>query len=74
MKPEAEGEEPLQTVNPYSIMQEIAKAVYLEDVLFGKLGSSHRTEVSPLITHVEIDSEPIRVGDNPKPGRTGQVP
>jgi hypothetical protein len=46
-------------------MQEIAKAVYLEDILFGKLGSSHRTEVSPLINHVEIDSEPIRVGDNP---------
>lgn len=47
LKQESEGEEPHQTLNPYSIMQEIARAVYIEDVLFGKLGSPQRTEVSP---------------------------
>ena len=41
----AQSDEPQQTVNPYSIMQEIAKAVYLEDVLFAKFGSQQRTEV-----------------------------
>jgi len=45
LKLENEGEEPQQTLNPYSIMQEIARAVYLEDVLFGKLESPQRTEV-----------------------------
>ncbi len=41
---EPEGE-PQKTINPFSIMQEIAKAVYLEEILFGKANSQQRTEV-----------------------------
>ena len=41
----SEEEANVQTVNPFSIMQEIAKAVYLEEVLFGKFESSQRSEV-----------------------------
>jgi hypothetical protein len=31
-----DSDEPLQTLNPLSIMLTIAKAVYLDEVLFGK--------------------------------------
>jgi hypothetical protein len=37
-----EEEANVQTINPFSIMQEIARAVYLEDVLFGKFDSAQR--------------------------------
>jgi hypothetical protein len=37
--------EPESTISPASIMHEIAKAAYLEDVLFGKTGSIQRLEV-----------------------------
>ncbi len=32
-------EQNIQTINPIGIMQEIAKAIFLEDVLFGKFNS-----------------------------------
>jgi len=38
-------DENIHTVNPFGIMQEIARAVYLEDVLLGKLDSTQRTEI-----------------------------
>lgn len=38
-------DEVVSTINPFGIMQEIAKGVYLEEVLFGKFDSTHRTEV-----------------------------
>jgi hypothetical protein len=34
------------TANPYTILLEIAKAVYLEDVLFGKHDTPQRLEVN----------------------------
>jgi len=49
IKPVGNGEtvdEVLSTINPFGIMQEIAKGVYLEEVLFGKFDSQQRTEVS----------------------------
>ena len=38
-------ESSIYTCNPFSIMQEIAKSVYLEEVLLGKFDSSQRHEV-----------------------------
>jgi len=38
--------EELKTTNPFSIMLEIARATYLEDILFFKADSLERTEVS----------------------------
>ena len=43
-----EEEANIQTINPISIMQEIAKAVYLDEVLFGKFDSPQRSEVLSL--------------------------
>lgn len=43
-----EEEANVQTINPFSIMQEIARAVYLEDVLFGKFDSAQRFEILSL--------------------------
>lgn len=40
-----ENEEPVSTLNPVSITQEIARAVYLEDILFGKAGTAQRLEI-----------------------------
>ena len=38
----------VQTINPVSIMQEISRAVYLEEVLFGKFESPQRHEILSL--------------------------
>lgn len=38
-----------QTGSPYTIMQEIASACYLEDVIFGKKDSIQRLEISTLL-------------------------
>ncbi len=35
----------VQSSNPFSIMLEIAKATYIEDIMFGKPGSIERSEV-----------------------------
>jgi len=43
-----EEEANVQTINPFSIMQEIARSVYLEDVLFGKFDSAQRFEILSL--------------------------
>ena len=43
-----EEEANVQTINPLSIMQEISRAVYLEDVLFGKFDSPQRFEIISL--------------------------
>jgi aminoacyl tRNA synthase complex-interacting multifunctional protein 1 len=37
-----EEEAHVQTINPFSIMQEISRAVYLEEVMFGKFDSPQR--------------------------------
>jgi hypothetical protein len=42
---DSEGEAVVSTINPFGIMQEIAKGVYLEEVLCGKFDSQIRQEV-----------------------------
>lgn len=44
-----EEERPVQTANPATIMLEIAKSVYLEEVLFGKQSSLQRLEILSMI-------------------------
>jgi aminoacyl tRNA synthase complex-interacting multifunctional protein 1 len=41
------------TTNPYTIMQEIAQACYLEDVVFGSKSSPIRLEISELIERTQ---------------------
>jgi hypothetical protein len=42
-------DENVHTVNPFGIMQEIARSVYLEEVLLGKLDSPQRFEILSFI-------------------------
>ncbi len=42
-----------QTGSPYTIMQEIASACYLEDVIFGKKDSIQRLEISTLLEQAQ---------------------
>ena len=44
-----ENDKSLSTANPFSIMQEIAKAAYIEDVIVGKPNSLDRLEVKFII-------------------------
>lgn len=41
--------EPATTSNPISILQEISKGAYLEDVMFGKKDSKERYEIESFI-------------------------
>jgi hypothetical protein len=42
-----------QTSSPYTIMLDIAKACYLEEILFGKVDSAQRLEISSFIEQAE---------------------
>ena len=44
-----EGEEPVSCANTITIMLEIARAVYLEDVLFGSSKGKERAEILSFI-------------------------
>jgi len=44
-----EDEEPVSCSNPITIMMEISKAAYLDDILFGKKNSKERLEIVSFI-------------------------
>lgn len=41
--------DPQKTSNPITIMQEISKSAYLEEIMFGKKGSKERSEIESYI-------------------------
>jgi len=43
----------VKLTNPFSIMLEISKACYLEEILFGKKNSTERTQISEFVELVE---------------------
>jgi len=44
-----EDEEPVSCSNPITIMMEISKAAYLDEILFGKKNSKERLEIVSFI-------------------------
>ena len=44
-----EDEEPVSCSNPITIMMEVSKAAYLDEILFGKSGSKERLEITSFI-------------------------
>lgn len=44
-----EGEEPVSCANPMTIMLEIARAAYLEEILFGSSKGKERAEILSFI-------------------------
>lgn len=52
--------EPGSTSNPITILQEISRAAYLEDIMFGKRDSKERYEIESLIELAcRMDSEEL---------------
>ena len=48
-----ENEEPVSCSNPISIMMEMARVAYLQDVLFGKKDSKDRLEIVSFIEQAQ---------------------
>jgi hypothetical protein len=46
VKSSIEQDNVVQSQNPFSIMLELAKATYIEDIMFGKANSLERSEVN----------------------------